>query len=219
MGRRSGKVRAPGMGWRKFAASAGGVMVLVTVSQMILPALTLEYETVQLLCSQDVHSHTEDCYDERGNAVCGYADFVVHGHTADCYARDGGLVCPLPEIKTHAHGTDCFAQPFLVCGLEEGELDGGGDASDPAQAAPVPAQPPEAEPYGSEDGSPDSVFAFPVVQQGHVHTQACWSEPELLCGREEISLHIHGAECESDGVLICGTPEVREYLIYLKKTR
>lgn len=98
MGRRSGKVRAPGMGWRKFAAIAGGVMVLVTVSQMILPALTLEYETAQLLCSQDVHSHTEDCYDERGNAVCGYADFVVHGHTADCYARDGGLVCPLPEI-------------------------------------------------------------------------------------------------------------------------
>ena len=88
MGRRSGKVRAPGMGWRKFAASAGGVMVLVTVSQMILPALTLEYETAQLLCSQDVHSHTEDCYDERGSAVCGYADFVVHGHTADCYARD-----------------------------------------------------------------------------------------------------------------------------------
>ena len=43
MGRRSGKVRAPGMGWRKFAAIAGGVMVLVTVSQMILPALTLEF--------------------------------------------------------------------------------------------------------------------------------------------------------------------------------
>lgn len=92
------------------------IVVFCTVYALILPAVALQKKT----CDFTVHSHTDDCYDKKGNIICGQADFVVHTHNENCYGTDGTLLCTLPEMKAHTHGKNCYnEQSELVCALPE----------------------------------------------------------------------------------------------------
>lgn len=73
------------------------VVVFITVYALILPAITLERETV---CGLEEHTHTEACYTE-GELKC---DREEHVHTETCYAKEAAsdsqlkeAVCPEPE--------------------------------------------------------------------------------------------------------------------------
>ena len=106
--------------WRRYTAVLAGVVVSVTSAALILPAITMENAPSLLECQLDLHTHTDNCYDEEGNIVCGYADFVVHTHDASCYAEDGTLICTLPEIRAHAHDSSCYQEALIpICGQEE----------------------------------------------------------------------------------------------------
>lgn len=58
-----------------------------------------------------VHRHDGRCYDESGNLICAYSDFILHKHDDFCYAEG----CNLSEIGTFSHeigsaglqGKDC----------------------------------------------------------------------------------------------------------------
>ena len=67
--------------WYKLTACLAAMAVLVTAGAMVLPAITLENSPEMLECQLDLHTHTDDCYDQAGNLICGQADFVVHTHT------------------------------------------------------------------------------------------------------------------------------------------
>lgn len=94
--------------WYKLTAILASAAIVVTGIAMILPAITMENSPQMLECQIDVHTHTDSCYGDEGNIICGYADFVVHMHDGSCYAEDGTLICPLPEIEVHTHDTSCF---------------------------------------------------------------------------------------------------------------
>ena len=131
--------------WYRMVSGMACVVVFCTVYALILPAITLEKEpgcgleehthteacytvetvwpSTEYLCGEDPAGHVHDdeaCYDEDGNLICGYADFVVHTHDESCYDRNGDLACPLEEIEEHRHDADCYSSTeVLTCGEEE----------------------------------------------------------------------------------------------------
>ena len=68
----------------------------------------------QLACTFVPHVHSKGCYDENGNAVCGYSEIYFHAHTTFCYDQEGQLICPLSEVPEHVHSENCL-QNRLIC--------------------------------------------------------------------------------------------------------
>ncbi len=81
-------------------AIAVAVVIAATGIVMSLPASTA---TVELICGQEEHAHTEDCYDEEGTLVCGLEE---HAHTADCYEQAGTLTSETSDKMTAAVSYD-----------------------------------------------------------------------------------------------------------------
>ena len=115
--------------WQKVVTALCALAVFCTTYALILPAITLEKgcpipehthatecytqvtvrQETTLSCAAQIHQHTDSCYDEHHNLVCGYADFLVHVHEECCYDGSGNLRCTLPEIKAHSHDEGCYA--------------------------------------------------------------------------------------------------------------
>ncbi len=207
--------------WQKVIVCLASVVVFCTTYALILPAITLEKESCQIpehthseecytqvtsvaykkpvctLESLGIHQHDENCRDEDGNLVCGYADFVVHEHDSSCYDKDGNLWCQLPEIKPHTHDASCYA------------------AAEPAHTHTDAC-------YTQERGD----LICTDDSEDHQHTDSCYAwetvltcgltetsgEPQLVCGKEEIILHEHDFDCyDKNGNLICGKRQVLEH--------
>ncbi len=158
------------------------VVTTVTVAALRMRGQAMNYTQKVLACPLEVHKHTEECWDEEGNLICGYADYVVHTHNSDCYNEDGELVCTLPEIKEHKHDETCYSK-VLICGMEEN-----------------PGHVHTEECYTAAQGE------LICGVEEHVHDETCYDETgELICGMEE---HTHGETCyASEPVLICGMNE------------
>ncbi|HBA48074.1 MAG TPA: hypothetical protein DCZ91_09820 [Lachnospiraceae bacterium] len=167
-----------------------------TTAALKMNGQALSHEKKVLACSEEVHVHTEKCYEsgvipaqadgegsiDREQPICGYADYVVHTHDAGCYDEDGELVCELPEIKAHVHDESCFEkQMVLVCGKEE-----------------TPAHQHTADCRELICGQEESL--------PHQHTEDC---RELICGKEETEGHQHTDACRTitQGELICENTE------------
>ncbi len=101
---------------------------------------------------------------------------------------DSGTYCGYTE---HVHDEDCF-EVVLVCALEESEGTMG---------------------HTHGEDCCETVATLICGQEesdGHVHTDACYSESQWIraCGQEEHEEHFHTEECyETEQVLICGLVE------------
>ena len=118
--------------WYRIVSALACVTVFITTYALILPAITMEsasdeeiraalYSSGKILkCPLEVHEHSEKCYDEDNNLICGYADFVVHKHVNSCYGAGGELLCQLPEIEVHSHDLNCENENSeIICGKNE----------------------------------------------------------------------------------------------------
>lgn len=155
-----------------------------TVAALKMMGQALTKKERVLACNLKVHEHTENCYDDEGNIICGYADYAVHTHNDDCYDQDGRLVCTLPEIEKHEHTEECYKEEEkLICKQEESD----GHIH-------------TAECYTRQRGE----LLCPYSE--HMHTDACYDEAgNRICGLEE---HEHTEDCcEWDDVLTCGKEE------------
>lgn len=72
-------------------------------------------------CLENVHQHTQECYDRNGGVICGEADYAAHTHTEKCYGAEEKLICPLPEVEAHEHSAECYPEGAEepACGEEE----------------------------------------------------------------------------------------------------
>ena len=172
---------------RRYLGILAGLAVLVTTVTVIAVKYTGNAMTAGnriLDCQLQVHQHDAPCYNEKGELICGQADYVVHTHEASCYDAEGQLVCTLPEIKAHTHTPLCFVdQKVLIC--EEAESDG----------------------HTHSDACYEvSQGALICGLAEHTHGEACFDENgTLICGLEE---HVHGSDCyEWNRTLICGLEE------------
>ncbi|MDO4345715.1 MAG: hypothetical protein Q4C50_13060, partial [Eubacteriales bacterium] len=208
--------------WKRIVGGLACVVVFCTIYALILPAITMEKSG----CDIPEHTHTNDCFDENGEPICGYSDFVVHEHDSSCYDEDGKLWCPLPEIKAHTHDADCYAAAEPVhTHTEDCYTKERGDLICTEEEREGHTHSVEAGCF-DEDGT---LICQAEEEPGHQHTDDCYSweqilscgltetetagEPELVCGKEEIILHEHTSDCfDENKHLICGKQQVLEHV-------
>lgn len=147
-----------------------------------------------LTCTQSTepqHIHTEDCYQESSDLVCGTPESTGHAHGAECFDDDGNLICGQEESQGHAHGEGCYeVSRQLICGQTE----------EPAHQ------------------HTDECYSWNQVLTCEKSTEA--AQPVLTCEKDEIELHTHqpfvseeDTGCyDADGEnLVCGKPQVVEH--------
>lgn len=157
--------------WKKLVTALGCLVVFCTTYALILPAITMERETV---CGLSEHVHTDSCYSrQRGALVCALAESEGHTHTDACKGTKRVLSCTTPESDGHTHGEGCYdAEGVLTCTLPETQ---GHHHSDSC--------------YRTEEvlvcGKAESV--------PHHHTDECYAwETLATCGIQE---HTHTDSC------------------------
>lgn len=154
-------------------AATALLATLVTAYILLIPAFTQEKINLSLDCAADFHHHTEACYTESGELICGYADYVIHQHNDLCYDNGGSLICTLPESEEHIHSDSCYTQiKTLICTV------------------------------GDENHIHDeSCYKIENVlscgkDELHTHTEECYDEnSNLICGKLELKKHTHDAQC------------------------
>lgn len=100
--------------WKKLVTALGCLVVFCTTYALILPAITMERETV---CGLSEHVHTDSCYSrQRGALICTLAESEGHTHTDACKGTKRVLSCTTPESDGHTHGEGCYdAEGVLTC--------------------------------------------------------------------------------------------------------
>ena len=174
--------------WHGLTAVLATAAAVLTLCVMVLPAITLENTSQTLVCQlDDLHTHTDSCYNEEGELVCGYADFVAHTHDSSCYGEDGTLICPLEERKPHTHTESCYQETeTLVCGREETQGHTHTEACYETQLV-----------CGLEESQGHT-------HTGHIHTDACYTVAQTRTCESTEPDHVHTEECsEAHQELTC----------------
>lgn len=218
--------------WHGLTAVLATAAAVLTLCVMVLPAVTLENTPQTLACQlDDLHTHTDSCYDEEGELVCGYADFVAHTHDSSCYGEDGTLICPLEERKPHTHTESCYQETeTLVCAQEETQ---GHTHSDACYETQLVCGLEESQGH-THTGHVHTDACYTVTQTricestepDHVHTEECYETQReltctqdtgcydengnLACGLEETQGHTHSEDCY-DTQLVCGQEETEPH--------
>ena len=196
--------------WYQIFIALALIVVFGTIYALSMPATTMEKgqcdipehthddscykeETIVTktpVCTKknlNIHIHTKECYNEKQELICGYADFMVHEHNSSCYDENGELWCFLPEIKAHTHNDSCYkeisdakSQALLKKGYELNQF---------------------------------KLICKKQENDQHQHTEECYDLNQVLdCGQEEIILHKHTKECyDEEDNLICGKTEVLKH--------
>lgn len=217
--------------WHGLTAVLATAAAVLTLCVMVLPAVTLENTPQTLACQLDLHTHTDSCYDEEGELVCGYADFVAHTHDSSCYGEDGTLICPLEERKPHTHTASCYQETeTLVCGQEETQ---GHTHTEACYETQLVCSQEESQGH-THTGHIHTEECYTVgetlvctnTEPDHVHTEKCYETQReltctqdtgcydengnLACGLEETQGHTHSEDCY-DTQLVCGQEETEPH--------
>lgn len=218
--------------WHGLTAVLATAAAVLTLCVMVLPAVTLENTPQALACQlDDLHTHTDSCYDEEGELVCGYADFVAHTHDSSCYGEDDTLICPLEERKPHTHTESCYQETeVLVCGQEETQ---GHTHTEACYETQLVCSQEESQGH-THTGHVHTDACYTVTQTricestepDHVHTEECSEAHQeltctqdtgcydengnLICGLEETQGHTHSEDCY-ETQLVCGQEETEPH--------
>lgn len=219
--------------WYRTMCGLAAVVVFVTTYMLILPAITLEKETI---CGKEAHTHTEECYEEviiapqkvlnctkkalgihehedecydsDQNLICGYADFVVHTHDEKCYDENGNLVCELPKIKEHEHTASCYTEEKgeLTCGQEESE---GHQHSDDCYTEEKDELTCTVIEHEHDENCYDAEGNLTCTQEAHTHNDDCYEWKQVLVCTQAVSAgHSHTDACyETVKTLTCDEQE------------
>lgn len=199
--------------WLAVVVCLAVVVGFATTAALKMRGKAMTHDERMLNCKLQVHQHTDACYDQEKNIICGYADYVVHKHNDDCYdPNSGNLVCTLPEVEAHQHTEECYqVTETLGCGLEESEGHKHTEECYTREQGELACQVEEhthTEECQGEDGT------FTCGKEEHTHTDECyeWNET-LTCGQEESEGHKHTAECyQEQRTLVCQKPEVEVHI-------
>ena len=215
--------------WQRVVSVLGCLVVFCTTYALILPAITMEQNTI---CGMEEHQHTSDCYimPESG-----------HVHTDACYTETVTYICGMEESEddggffeelfgdesstssaieyepaepAHSHTDACMEiTTELTCGLEEAVPHSHDDSCFDENGELICELPTELE---------EPVLICDITP--HIHSDGCFpsdeeektdknenaenaenAESELICGMEE---HSHIEDCyNADGELICTLEE------------
>ena len=203
--------------WLAIILCLAVIAAVGTVRTLKYTGHSMTHKEKVLTCTYQPHQHTDSCYNEAGNLICGLADFVLHTHNDDCYDLQGNLVCQLPEIKPHHHTDECYAEKkVLICGKEE--TDGhthSAECYDENGNLICGQEEQEAHHHTDECYGPAKhLICGQEEQEAHHHDASCYDEAgNLICGKEETDGHHHTDECyEVEKELVCGQTECEEHI-------
>lgn len=193
--------------WYRVCTGLAAAVVFVTTYMLILPAITMESETI---CGMAEHTHTDDCYELR--LVCTQEETPegadVHVHGPECYEQQQVLTCTQQEGEGHTHTDACYG---YVCGQEESAGHTHTDACyTEVTNRELTCTEPESAGHTHGDGCYDeegNLTCSESESAGHTHSDSCYTETvsrELTCGQEESAGHTHSDACIG---LICGQEE------------
>ena len=214
--------------WQRTVRVMATVVVFCTTYALILPAITMEQETV---CGMEAHTHTEDCYVQQPVTAlqCApetQADTVVHTHNELCYDAQGNLVCLLPETAAHTHDESCYTrsetancayvhvhseqcvttQTVLVCGKEETQGHSHSEAcTGPRQVLTCGLTESEGHVHGDSCKTSETVLV--CVDESHAHEDGCYQTIEIPCEIPEAAAHTHGEACYAIQDAVCTLEE------------
>ena len=153
---------------RALALAMTAILVLTSIDVTVYAAF--QQEAPVLICEQEEHTHSEECYGEP-QCVCGQEESEGHSHSEGCYTSERINVWGMEEAESHSHSDECFSEEGeLICGREEAEGHTHSDSCFAEETVNI---------CGLEE------------REGHVHSDSCY-EKQLICGKEE---HVHGENC------------------------
>ena len=171
--------------WKKLVTALGCLVVFCTTYALILPAITMERETV---CGLSEHVHSDSCYSrQRGALICTLAESEGHTHTDACKGTKRVLSCTTPESDGHTHGEGCYdAEGVLTCTLPETQGHHHSDSCYRTEETFV---------CGKAESAPhhhtDECYAWETLatcgSQEHTHTDSCYpTKPAETTGATEM---------------------------------
>lgn len=207
-----------------------------TFAALRMNGQAMDHGGKELDCKLRIHTHAEECFDQKAELVCGKADYVIHTHNGKCYDENGNLACQLPEREAHVHDSNCYTEEqVLICREEESAGHQHSEQCYIEEKGDLLCAVPEHE-HGEgcydEEGNllcgqeahmhDDNCFAVNQVlictqEEGsgsHTHTESCYeTKKTLTCEKEELELHRHDeiACYDENGNLTCGKLELEEH--------
>ena len=171
--------------WKKLVTALGCLVIFCTTYALILPAITMERETV---CGLSEHVHTDSCYSrQRGALICTLAESEGHTHTDACKGTKRVLSCTTPESDGHTHGEGCYdAEGVLTCTQPETQGHHHSDSCYRTEEVFV---------CGKAESVPhhhaDECYAWETLAtcgiQEHTHTDSCYpAKPAETTGATEM---------------------------------
>ena len=157
------------------------------------------YTQVQgpLIC--DKHVHTESCWAETQETVCGQEESPDHTHGEECYRVDREQTCG--EEGDHTHGDECYAwEQKLTCTQEE----------TPVLVCRKPEIILHRHTGNCYDENGQQVCGMLQVLQ-HQHGEECFVTQEIPVDTDELTCadetHEHGPLCYGQWQLVCPLEE------------
>ena len=209
--------------WQKLVGALACIVVFCTTYALILPAITMERTAY---CGYEEHTHGEECYTKE--LICGYPEnpaaqpTVDHQHTDTCYTEEKELICGKEESEGHTHTDECkHTEQVLICNVPESE---GHTHSDSCynEAGELICGKEESEGHIHTDSCYETKITYVCGKEeseSHIHTDACYETKKVLtCGQEETSgqtssnTHVHTDACYKK-VLTCDQEEHTHTLI------
>ncbi len=161
-------------------------------------------EEGNLICGHDAtHLHVPECYDEAGQLICGYGT-AAHVHESSCYDEEGNIICGY-ETATHVHEESCYdVDGNLQCGYDAASHVHGAECYDEAGEL-ICGYETASHVHEESCYDADGNLQCGYETARHVHEEGCYDEAgELICGYETAS-HVHEESCyDAEGNLVCG---------------
>ncbi len=188
-------------GWKRITAVLSVIVAAVTISSLVLPAITMSEET----CEIAEHQHTELCYAVSESRIlhCSVQTPVAHHHDENCYDENNVLICQLPEVEEHIHGESCWKTEEADQGHTHDDECYEWIKSETLLCAQTAEE--------GHDAHTDSCYAY---EQGalicaETEREAAEAMVSLICEKQEVQVHQHNETCFSTGeaALNCQIPE------------
>lgn len=215
--------------WHKAAVCMAAVVAVLTVSALILPAITMGRDAY---CGIEEHKHTAECYEKQ--LVCKKAEnetenkteseaakmvlscpLELHQHKEGCHNSNGEIICGYADYVVHQHSENCYDENgTLVCTLPEIK-EHTHDASCYTEEKKLVCTIEETAGHAHTEDcytmvETGNINCIAPEEEGHVHTEECFEKVKTLtCGQEEVPAHTHTDGCyETAKHCVCGKPEV-----------
>lgn len=210
--------------WRSVAVCMAAVVAVLTVSALILPAITMGRDAH---CGMEEHKHTAECCEKQ--LVCEKEEnkegktvkkilscpLKLHQHEGSCYNSDGKIICGYADYAVHQHSENCYDEAgTLVCTLPEVK-EHIHDASCYTEEKRLICTTVETAGHTHTEDcytmvETGNINCIAPEEEGHIHTEECYEKVRTLtCGQEEVPAHVHTDGCyEIVNYCVCGKPEI-----------